>query len=155
MTLETEFHLTLENRCAEWAELDGGKPQRNYMLPNGKIADIIYVAHGGAITIIEVKTTLKDYLLRSAHKKYGSYCTLLWVAAPLSEAMSTIGFNCMSDMPNLTAKIGILGVTDRSVTKLRIARPHHIMDHTNRYLRWALRERHNAQIIPVQKQPNT
>lgn len=154
MSLETDFHRALEDRCAEWCELQGGRPMRNHMLPNGKIADLIYLGTSGSIVIIEVKTTLKDSLLYATHQKYGNYCTVLWVAAPLNEAQDIDTINRICDAPSRTAKIGLLGVTDRSVRIIRKAQQRHVQDVTKKYMRWQIKELQDASIVPVERQPN-
>jgi hypothetical protein len=148
MSLETEFHTELENRAREWAELQGGKPLVNYQLPNGKIADIFCFSDQKVVSIIEVKTSLISSLIESSKRKYYPYCHFLWVAAPAECIMDTIRKTNTLDIDNGCSKIGLLAITERSVSVYRNAERKQLPLSVIDYFAWHTRERRDAIVSP-------
>lgn len=141
MSLESELHAILQQRVSEWASLRDMAPLLNYRLPTGKIADQVYITKRGEITIIEVKTTLKDSLIESAKDKYRAYCHKLWIAAPENEVENITVVHPMYYWPGSAYKLGVLAVGPRSVTIKQEASYKPMTQDAAEYLKWHIRER--------------
>lgn len=154
MSLESELHTALQQRVSEWAALKDMAPLLNYRLPTGKIADQIYITKTGEITIIEVKTTLKDSLVTSTREKYRPYCHKLWIAAPENEVEKITSVDPGYYWPGSTDIVGVLAVGPRSVTIKQEASYKPMTKDAADYLKWHIRERErfrdqNYTITPV------
>lgn len=67
--------------AAELRRIDW-RTEREFTLPDGRIADLLCKTDDGDFAIIEVKMELKASLLDDAWRKYGRWSNLLWLAVP-------------------------------------------------------------------------
>jgi hypothetical protein len=140
MSLETEFHTELEVRCCEYVESLGYKPLVNVRLPNGRIADIIYIASHRQIEIIEVKTALKPSLVEEAVKKYLPYTNRLFIAGPAADYWFKAGWSEFCSSFPMRYRAGALAISERTVSMIRDAAFHPLSPIATDYLTWKLRE---------------
>jgi hypothetical protein len=140
MSLETEFHTELEVRCCEYVESLGYKPLVNVRLPNGRIADIIYIASHRQIEIIEVKTALKPSLVEEAVKKYLPYTNRLYIAGPAADYCLKVGWSEFYGSFPMRYRAGVLAIGERTVSMISKAAFHRLSPIATGYVNWRLRE---------------
>jgi hypothetical protein len=141
MALESEFHTQLETRIIEWCQTFNHYPLLNFRLPTGKIADVIYITRNNEITIIEVKTTLYDYVAEQAIQKYARYCNYFYLAAPIREAEQFAVTYPVLSWKRATFQAGVLAIGDRTVATLRQPTRAELTSSTTEYLAASLREK--------------
>ena len=107
--MEHDFHRQLKADATRFLRGEGWTAFQEFALPDRKIADIFASRMSGKILIVEVKSTLKDYLVLEAYLKYSKYCDAFYVAAPACE-LADYAFNApllaweqLSDRPGLLA----------------------------------------------------
>lgn len=122
MSLETEFHRELENQILNYLWNEKYKPLVNYQLPNGRIADIIYISAPGEITIIEVKTLLSSSLAEIAIDKYMYFCNRFYIAAPQDEILKIMAAEKTINWPNKLKNMGFIALRDHNVQIAKNAR---------------------------------
>lgn len=74
-------HSEICERLVKQAQNFADKVEREYRLPNKKIADL-YFQYSRMSVIVEVKTIIKESYIIETYEKYHEHCHFLYVAAP-------------------------------------------------------------------------
>ena len=75
-------HHEAAELLAELLRSAGNMVQREFWLPDGRIADLFWVTPEKYLVIAEVKLELKASLLDQAMEKYSRWCHRLWFVVP-------------------------------------------------------------------------
>lgn len=78
-------HSDMIKLLARHLEAGGAAVKTEHRIPNNKIADVAYATPYGSIHVIEVKTTVRPYLIAEALQKYGNHAHYVWIAAPVGD----------------------------------------------------------------------
>lgn len=125
-------HKAADLIAAELRRIDW-RAEREFVLPDGRVADVFCRTDDGDFAIIEVKAELKASLLSDACRKYGRWSNLLWLAVPdlvygkVEHAETSPTWRDQRDA------IGILGVYHGGLAAYRS--PHMRAMHGNNYER--------------------
>lgn len=113
--MHTRLVDAVYSNVIRWVE----HPRREWKLPNGKIADILFDYLGYEI-IIEIKSVLKQSVINDAISKYWSQCDLLIIAAPTGQFPKSPDRSELLWGDGMADKIGHLEIADSG---LRLTRP--------------------------------
>lgn len=96
--------------------------QREFHLPNGKVADVFCRTDDADFAIIEVKLELKASLIDEAWTKYGAWSNLLWFAVPDLLLASLERMALSTSWHEHRDDVGILGVYRQGLVAYRSPR---------------------------------
>lgn len=112
--MDNEPYRILSHHAAVTQVLDikrrlGGKGYMEFPLPNGRVADVIWIDPHNEVYIFEVKTEYKASLAESAYEKYWRFANYLFLVVPgLSAQAWGLAKLDMAWLPQ-SAKVGIMG----------------------------------------------
>lgn len=94
---------------------------REFLLPNRRVADVLFINDRALITIVEVKTVLKQSLVSDAWEKYHMYCNHLYVAIPNLQIKTLAEVPFILEWSEENRRVGILAVYRDSLAVVRPA----------------------------------
>lgn len=107
--------LSVTRAAVRFCALRGWAPVEQVPLPDGRRADIVALAPGGDLVIIEVKSGARDFLTDAKWQDYRAWCDRLYFAVDL-------------DFPQhlLPADVGLVVAEDREAAMIRDAAEHRL-----------------------------
>lgn len=119
-------------------EPKGGVVRPEYVLPDGRRADVLWLDPQGDVYIFEVKHAYKASLAAMAWQKYFRWCNYLWLAVPALVAADIGRLRVtMLDFPS-SAAVGIMGVYPASTAVYHPPREHRLLAEKRALLTCAL-----------------
>jgi hypothetical protein len=103
-------HLELIATVSDWVRSQGHQVTNEHRLPDGRVADVIYLADGGSINIIECKVVYNQTLIDQAYDKYYQWCNRLWVASNRRARFETSGATSSLDFAEGARIVGLIEV---------------------------------------------
>jgi hypothetical protein len=133
MDNEPYHDLTHNEACdliADFKRREGYTVEREFTLPNGRIADVITGGSTQNFEIIEVKTILRASLIEMAMLKYFPHCHRLWIAIPELDFATIEAAKSGARWAELQDRVGLIGVYRDALVEVRRAE-HHAMHPSN------------------------